>query len=77
MRELIEEYMKEEKKEPNCHDRYLFRQVERWGEVEWGILLHRFWWLVHNCVAHPLIGVCPIKTFHDFHDWTSIKLNNR
>jgi hypothetical protein len=38
---------------------------------------HLFWWLVHNCVAHPLIGVFPIKTFFDLHDWTSGKINLR
>lgn len=36
---------------------------------------HLGWWLVHNCVAHPLIGVLPIRATFDFHDWTSKKLN--
>jgi len=35
---------------------------------------HNFWWFVHNCIAHPLIGICPIKTFFRFHDWTSHKI---
>jgi len=37
-------------------------------------LVHDFWWIVHNCVAHPLIGVLPIKPTFDFHDWTSDKI---
>lgn len=36
---------------------------------------HQGWWLAHNCVAHPLIGLLPYKWTFDFHDWTSRKLN--
>lgn len=36
---------------------------------------HLGWWWVHNCIAHPLIGMVPIKAAFDFHDWTSRKLN--
>ena len=36
---------------------------------------HRGWWLAHNCVAHPLIGLAPYKWTFDFHDWTSRKLH--
>jgi hypothetical protein len=36
---------------------------------------HHFWWLLHNLVAHPAIGLFPVKTAFDFHDWTSRKLN--
>lgn len=39
------------------------------------LALHHAWWVVHNCVAHPLIGVAPIKPFFDFHDYTSRKIN--
>jgi hypothetical protein len=46
------------------------RQVENFPKVK-----HYGWWLLHNCVAHPLMGVLPIKVFFDFHDWTSRKLN--
>lgn len=35
----------------------------------------RVWWLVHNCVAHPLIGILPFSMFFRFHDWTSRKIN--
>lgn len=38
-------------------------------------LVHHFWWIVHNCLAHPMIGIIPIKSFFDFHDWTSRKIN--
>jgi len=38
---------------------------------------HRFWWLVHNAVAHPLIAVAPRRPFFRFHDWTSRKLHGR
>lgn len=39
------------------------------------VIEHHFWWLLHNCVAHMLIGIIPIKLFFTFHDWTSRKLN--
>ncbi len=38
---------------------------------------HYGWWLVHNLVAHILIGILPIKPFFDFHDWTSIKMREQ
>jgi len=35
-----------------------------------------FWWFMHNCVAHPLIGVLPFKPLFDFHDWTAKKIGS-
>jgi hypothetical protein len=35
----------------------------------------RFWWWVHNVVAHSLIGVLPRRTFFRFHDYTSRKMH--
>ena len=32
---------------------------------------HRFWYLVHNVIAHPLLGFCPNGPMANyFHDWT-------
>ena len=39
------------------------------------LVQHYFWWLIHNLVAHPMIGVFPIKKSFQFHDWSSHKLN--
>lgn len=36
---------------------------------------HHVWWAIHNCIAHPLIGICPFSLFFAFHDWTSAKIN--
>lgn len=36
---------------------------------------HYFWWFVHNCIAHPMIGVVPVKTTFRFHDYTFDKIN--
>jgi hypothetical protein len=36
---------------------------------------HTAWWLVHNCIAHPLIGVFPRRPAFRFHDWTSRKMH--
>lgn len=38
---------------------------------------HTFWWIIHNCVAHPMIGVAPVKVCFDFHDFTSRKINEK
>lgn len=38
---------------------------------------HHIWWFIHNCVAHPLIGIAPCKSTFDFHDWTSKKINGK
>ena len=37
---------------------------------------HRGWWLLHNNVAHPLLGLFPCGLTFLFHDWTSRKLNH-
>ena len=36
---------------------------------------HRFWWVIHNCVAHSALGIWPCHSTFQFHDWTSRKLN--
>lgn len=41
------------------------------------VVRHHFWWAVHNCVAHPLIGVLPNRWTFAFHDYTSRKINLR
>lgn len=51
------------------------RFVKRKHEVPW--LTHTFWWLVHNCVSHPLIGILPLKPLFRFHDWTSYRMHGR
>lgn len=38
---------------------------------------HHLWWLLHNCISHPLLGVFPTKGMVWFHDWTSQHLNCR
>lgn len=37
----------------------------------------RFWWVVHNAFAHPLIAVAPRRTFFRFHDYTSRKMHGK
>jgi hypothetical protein len=57
--------------EDGAADRYAARRETR----PW--LAHTAWWLVHNCVAHPLIGVFPRRPAFRFHDWTSRKMHGR
>lgn len=46
------------------------------GETMYFARVHHYgWWVLHNCVAHPLMGFLPFKIFFDFHDWTSEKLD--
>lgn len=35
----------------------------------------RFWWLVHNLVAHVLIGLLPFGPAFRFHDWTAERMH--
>lgn len=53
-----------------------FRQrVDNWMAVDHGYVTHHFWWLLHNCVSHPVLGLVPCQKTVDFHDWSSDKLN--
>lgn len=38
-------------------------------------LQHFAWWLLHNLVAHGLLGLFPCRWTFAFHDWSSVKLN--
>jgi hypothetical protein len=55
--------------EDGSGERYAMRRETR----PW--LAHTAWWLVHNCIAHPLIGVLPRRPAFRFHDWTSRKMH--
>jgi hypothetical protein len=56
------------------HGRFGWR-IEKWKAATGSALPHHFWWLVHNCVAHPMIGVMPVRHTFAFHDYTSKKIN--
>lgn len=58
--------------------RYWFRQLD-WNDTgkSFPMVRHHFWWLLHNCVAHPLLGIWVSKHTVWFHDWTSKHLNVR
>lgn len=53
------------------------KRIEKFRKAEkrFPVIQHYFWWVMHNCVTHFLIGLIPIKPFFQFHDWTSVKLN--
>lgn len=38
---------------------------------------HHAWWLLHNCLSHPVLAVKPSPRAVWFHDWTSQHLNQR
>ena len=39
-------------------------------------LKHQFYWIIHNVIAHPLIGIFPHQIFFELHDWTSRKMHS-
>lgn len=46
-------------------------------DMKMAVVEHHFWWFVHNCIAHPMIGVCPHEKTFAFHDYTSDKINSK
>lgn len=60
--------------ETGAEDRYQ-KRIATFMQEEKPVYKHHVWWLIHNCVAHPLIGFVPCKSTFDFHDWTSKKIN--
>lgn len=38
---------------------------------------HHVWWVLHNLLSHPVLGVWPSTRAIRFHDWTSHHLNQR
>jgi len=41
------------------------------------LVRHHWWWLLHNCVSHPILGLWPSRWTVWFHDWTAMYLNCR
>lgn len=54
------------------HMRHKYR-MSLWKKKELPVFI--FWWIMHNVVSHPLIGILPFKPFFQFHDYTSVKIN--
>jgi len=50
-------------------------RIEKWKAATGSALPHHLWWFVHNCIAHPMIGVLPVRPTFAFHDYTSKKIN--
>lgn len=59
-------------------ERYYFRQA-KWTQAckLFPKIRHHSWWLLHNCLSHPLLGIYPAEETIWFHDWTSKHLNLR
>lgn len=56
--------------------RYLGRKRKWARQRPWlSALRHHGWWLAHNLLAHPWLGVSPSPRAIAFHDWTSLHLN--
>jgi hypothetical protein len=63
-----------DKPETGSKERF-YGRIETFKRKGIPVARHHMWWLIHNCFAHPLIGIAPIKIFFEFHDYTSIKIN--
>ncbi len=77
-----EQHRQEERQEreqdlsPRAAERFATRQVRfvrRYGRA--GSVRHVGAWLVHNCIAHPLLGLKPGATTLRLHDATADWLN--
>lgn len=68
--------MGSEIRKSTCVGRYQARRA-RWCQRHKVLPLarHQVWWLLHNCVAHPWLGVSPSPRALWFHDFTSKRLN--
>lgn len=73
-KKIIGKGSKPRSKEETAKSLRRLRRLEKTAIFK-GYCVHGFWWFVHNCVAHPMIGLCPIKSFFEFHDYTSNKIN--
>jgi hypothetical protein len=62
--------------ETGAEERFHSR-IDSFRKEDKPVYKHHVWWLIHNCVAHFLIGVAPCKSTFDFHDWTSKKINGK
>lgn len=61
---------------PDSQKRYAARIV-KWAATlqSFSLWRHWFWWMAHNCLAHPMLGFDPTQKTVAFHDLTSRKLN--
>lgn len=50
-------------------------RIRKWKRKRGSAAKHHLWWFVHNCVAHPLIGILPVRETFAFHDYTSDRIN--
>lgn len=73
-----------DKPEDGSERRFVFDAVKHGQSMPWQDqkvtvpwAKFRFWWLVHNAVAHPLIAIAPRRTFFQFHDYTSRKMHGK
>jgi hypothetical protein len=55
------------------------KRIAKWNAATRVVpgLRHRAWWILHNAIAHPMIGVWPTRATVWFHDWTSKRLGRR
>lgn len=69
--------------EDGSERRFIFSQVKQGVKPPWmkqsvvPWARYRFWWLLHNAIAHPLIAIMPRRTFFRFHDYTSRRMHGK
>ena len=68
------EFLDRDNHEDGSEERY-HERLEKHDDTYGSRRRHHFWWILHNCLAHFLIGIFPIKIFFQFHDYTARKIN--
>lgn len=63
-----------ERKLTSSEERYYFRKKNFKGLT--GIIKHHVFWILHNCIAHFILGTWVSNKTIKIHDFTSILLNN-
>lgn len=61
---------------PSSYQRDQDRRFDWFYDVSFlPIIRYRIWWLIHNCMVHPMLAILPIRLVLFAHDWTGYKLN--
>ena len=62
---------------PVTTEKRFHKRIEKHKEKGMSSYRHHFWWFVHNCIAHPIIGLLPVQWAFSFHDFTSKKIDTK
>jgi hypothetical protein len=78
-KERIERELQQDIGRPHSttESRYISRAHNIWDTRRFGGIRYYFWWVIHNTVVHPVLGLVPCRLTFKWHDWASRKLNGK